>query len=146
MLKRGENELCKKRKKFCYSCFLKILHALLSANFYLSRTCMHYATSAPLATSPLRLEGRGKDRGKTTLQHGIMTCKQEFLVLSKMASLFYLAARRSFFSILARARLLYTFRLASYTGSILEQTIFIFTRGVFVERFREFAIRRAIGG
>lgn len=65
----------------------------------------------------------------------------------KMVSLFCHAASHLLFHF--GVRLLYSSRPAPYTGeSILEQTILIFTRGVFVERFscfREFAIRRAMG-
>lgn len=66
-----------------------------------------------------------------------------------MASLFCLAASQLLFHLGARAPSFILPGPAPYTGeSILEQTILIFTRGVFVERFscfHEFAIRRAMG-
>jgi len=76
-----------------------------------------------------------------------MTCKQEFLVLENGESLLPCRVAASFPSwrappLFFPARSLYT------SESILEQTILIFTRGVFVERFscfHEFAIRRAMG-
>lgn len=123
------------QKKFCYSCSIKILHTLLRANFYLSRTCICTFTSIPLVTSPtLRRgeEGRQSKNYPPTRYNDLQTrvsCSQKWRVS-------FALPRHSFFSILARARPPPLFLLTRYlcrSGSILEQTIFIFTRGVFIE-------------